>query len=742
MNEQYGNVFEYAYNAFQLSVKYTEDVNKTDAQKAQARANINAASADDLNDVKSAIDKFYAVGEPSYITSWTSGTINNSGNTSTSDTKYRTGAITYAADVAKVRLEAKAGYTFTVAVYTSQSASSAYFKGFAVKDATEFDLSVDPDLYYRYVIGDSAETPAEDALKVTKMFTTDKSLTQTDKAADAKIVGDAIRQMDADIYIDQSSAYVSGWTSGYIKSNGSTGSDSAQFYCGAQKYDCEKIKAVAAEGYTFNVFEYTSQSASTSTFVKRLVYAAEAFEFVPDKTHYYRYVVTNGTSTTPGDVLLVTEVRSMGILNGLDVRKAQNDIFTNIDISEYGKITPVYNLGSVATANADNSGGIDKTVTTSIYSEEIYVGGVKAIKFTPDTGITYRVAAYDKNHTYARTLSLRTEQSAENTIYVSANPRTIIKYIRIVITSASAISDIDAVASLLSVNVLTDTAYYLNDRIVNNKLLNSMSHQGYNPTSGTHANPNRMTTFWGAYQRGFDTILCNVRFTSDNVPILNHDTTTTIGGTTYTIASTTYATLAAAFESANAYLPTFDDICWFCKMTGMELFSANGYAGTQLDILWGILKKYQMQKHMMWLLDDNTFDAVLAKDSKARVYFYLQPSGSTASAIAGSIATAVSTINNRAEAFPNAEFNLWLEPVAVSGEYSVFGDALVIINATLKDNVFTGVCNVNSVAVYKACAPYMSSFHSDFYTSGNLRESVKNAVLERFPIIGEYINNM
>lgn len=413
------------------------------------------------------------------------------------------------------------------------------------------------------------------------------------------------------------------------------------------------------------------------------------------------------------------------------------------DVTQSTLIKPYYHYGNVTTANSDDSGIVQPRESYHIYSEEIYVGNAYQIIFGAIANYTYRVACYDENHVYYRAKSLRGEQSSDSNIVLFERPRKAIKYVRIVWkrNDGSMISDADFTAvNNAEIRITSNNCYFENARQINNPLINAMSHQGFNLASNSHGNTNRMTSFWGAYQRGFDTLLCNVQFTADNKTVLNHDGTITISGTTYTISQTNLQTLQDAYAAIGSYLPTFDDICWFGKMTGMKIFVANGYSGEYLDILWNILKKYQMQYNMNWLASSDTVvAAVIAKDRKAKLYYYFTPSGQTAEAMASSVSTQIAQLNSWAETYPDATFSTWMEVVYVSDSSATFANALAIINSQLSDNVMTGVCNVNSAATYVNCAPYMSSYHSDFTPPGICMVELQQKILDKFPVLSDYI---
>ena len=89
---------------------------------------------------------------------------------------------------------------------------------------------------------------------------------------------------------------------------------------------------------------------------------------------------------------------------------------------------------------------------------------------------------------------------------------------------------------------------------------------------------NTIPAFYEALKAGYKWVECDVRFSSDNVPVLAHDAT--VGGTvdgaetTLTISSSTAEQLAKLVISSNTtygdiHIPTLDDFMMFAAMYGM-----------------------------------------------------------------------------------------------------------------------------------------------------------------------------
>lgn len=114
-----------------------------------------------------------------------------------------------------------------------------------------------------------------------------------------------------------------------------------------------------------------------------------------------------------------------------------------------------------------------------------------------------------------------------------------------------------------------------------------IAHKGGN--AGT---ANTISNFQTAINNGYKMVECDVRFTSDDVAVLSHDASFTVGGVTYTIATNTYATLIAAKPD----LATLWDLLILCKNNGVvvEVDFSKTYTNHQCDLLYSLLTKSNM----------------------------------------------------------------------------------------------------------------------------------------------------
>ncbi len=100
----------------------------------------------------------------------------------------------------------------------------------------------------------------------------------------------------------------------------------------------------------------------------------------------------------------------------------------------------------------------------------------------------------------------------------------------------------------------------------------SEMHRGY--SSGT-VHENTLAAFHRAWLNGADWIEADARLSGDDVYVVNHDATITVGGVTYTIAEETAETLTALVLSTDSTygecrLPTLESVLKLCLYTGMN----------------------------------------------------------------------------------------------------------------------------------------------------------------------------
>ena len=159
-----------------------------------------------------------------------------------------------------------------------------------------------------------------------------------------------------------------------------------------------------------------------------------------------------------------------------------------------------------------------------------------------------------------------------------------------------------------------------------NHLIKGINHRGYNRT----APENTMPAFKLSVENGFSFVETDIRFTSDNVPVLLHDATVdrTSNGTG-NIADMTFAQARqldfGAWKSetyAGTKIPSFEEFIRFCRDTQIFPYieiSAT-YTTSQYDIMCEIVDKYNMTNAVTWIsFTANNLKAITSRNPSARV---------------------------------------------------------------------------------------------------------------------------
>jgi len=124
-----------------------------------------------------------------------------------------------------------------------------------------------------------------------------------------------------------------------------------------------------------------------------------------------------------------------------------------------------------------------------------------------------------------------------------------------------------------------------------------------------------------AYDLGFRAMLCDLRFTSDDVPVLEHDAYLNgnysdvylngelVTPNTVAVANTTYADLLQydfgyykGAEYANTPIMTFEQMLDLCKRLGCEVWIETkvNMTTSQYDIVFGLIRQYGMEQKCVW----------------------------------------------------------------------------------------------------------------------------------------------
>jgi len=157
-------------------------------------------------------------------------------------------------------------------------------------------------------------------------------------------------------------------------------------------------------------------------------------------------------------------------------------------------------------------------------------------------------------------------------------------------------------------------------------LVKGINHRGYNSI----APENTMPAFKLSVEHGFSFVETDVRFTSDNIPVLLHDFTVdrTSNGTG-NIADMTFAQVREldfgswkAETYAGTKIPSFEEFILFCR--NVQIFPyieiTGTYTSAQFDILVEIVKNHGMLNAVTWIsFTTNNLKNIALRDPTARL---------------------------------------------------------------------------------------------------------------------------
>jgi len=162
------------------------------------------------------------------------------------------------------------------------------------------------------------------------------------------------------------------------------------------------------------------------------------------------------------------------------------------------------------------------------------------------------------------------------------------------------------------------------------QFVKAINHRGFS----TIAPENTLSAIKLSKRKGYNYVEVDVRWTSDNVPVLLHDTTINrTSNSTGNIIDLTLATVKTydfgLWKNAvytNERIPTFDEFILLCKKLSIHAYIHINTVLTdpQVAALWAIVVKYGMKKRVTWLsYESASLVKVLATDPTARCGWFI-----------------------------------------------------------------------------------------------------------------------
>lgn len=243
---------------------------------------------------------------------------------------------------------------------------------------------------------------------------------------------------------------------------------------------------------------------------------------------------------------------------------------------------------------------------------------------------------------------------------------------------------------------------------ISNPFIKSINHRGYHPEGG--ATENTLQAYKDSKKIGFEYVETDVQFTSDNIPVLYHNS--------YIGSNTTDYLWNYTYEELYEKIPTitkYEDFILLCRNLGLHPYIELKNAGLSTEhaqILFDICKKYNMHRNCTWIsFYANSLTTIKNIDSNARIG-YIPADGITQSNI--DIANGLKTDSN--EVFINA--------------YHTEASDETKVNLCIAADLPLEVWTVNSLADAENLHPYVSGFTSDSVIIGTelLKKNLKEEV--------------
>lgn len=240
------------------------------------------------------------------------------------------------------------------------------------------------------------------------------------------------------------------------------------------------------------------------------------------------------------------------------------------------------------------------------------------------------------------------------------------------------------------------------DIIQYNPNMRSVAHQGYSVIDSEFYGNCRLSSYIGAKEHGFDYGECDVKFSSDGVPVCSHDTTFTDSttGVSVNITEHTWAELQT-YNYHHERLASLEQVLSKCKELGLGLY-IDHLSGNWSDAYWntifGLVKKLQMQDNVYWLQAParNVTNRILSWYSRAKIVLVV---GSNDLTSVITEANAIKTDFNEV----SVDFNYAQITVAQMQSYA----------AQLETGVQLEIWTVDNATDYKSYLPYARGITSN-----------------------------
>lgn len=401
---------------------------------------------------------------------------------------------------------------------------------------------------------------------------------------------------------------------GYVDSNGSIVHSTSNVPVYTQRlYHVSKVDFEIAFTQSQSIWVSVAEYTQDGTFVRRqtgtTAASAGSFSFETDGTTDYIIISFN----TFGDTYTTNISCTSQIYNA--IKKSVENI--------NGSFATNYHPGYI------NSSGelVGASANAEVYSDKIYnVSGLEiTMSFETAKDIWVVVGAYDANDSFiSRTILLNLSSKTIGTGYYTVPSGT--DYIIISFRTFSTNYTLDIIPSYRVLSLIGMAAQneskamkaVADSQKRKSGLLKLINHRGFN----TIAPENTLPAFALSAKKGYKYVECDIRYTSDNVPVILHDATIdrTSNGTGNVADMTLQQLLQYDFGSwkseayAGTKIPTFEQFVLLCKRLGLKAYIEIKTTATenQANSVISIINQYNM-------MNDITLIAFGVDDIKALI---------------------------------------------------------------------------------------------------------------------------
>ena len=242
-----------------------------------------------------------------------------------------------------------------------------------------------------------------------------------------------------------------------------------------------------------------------------------------------------------------------------------------------------------------------------------------------------------------------------------------------------------------------------------NSFVKGINHRGY-----YSAPENTLPAYKLSKTKGFDTVETDVEWTSDNVPVLLHDSTIdrTSDGTGEISSMTFEQVRQYDFGSwkSDAYagtkIPSFEEFIRLCRNLGLKAYvELKGYQTVdKVAILANIVKKYHMEENISWIsFGSATLDNVKTILPEARL---------------GVVCEGVTqNVVDAALGLKNATNNIFIDTSSITDE---------MVQICIQNNLEVEMWTINNQSTMLNANSYVSGFTSDSLNAKEVFSNVDN----------------